>query len=299
MELSWANKARIGAVAALGIVVIGVLAWPLAAPEDPQAPVRSMHIGFAGPLGLLALAFATGFAGYFLSWPHGREIGILAVPFGLATWVVRSGPMRTLTQAYTTPYAREALLQSLRFEPIWWLLIVAAGFAGVLAAQYVRPGSGARLTVALMKSYLQPQVAATGLIALLVATVLAHFFLGVFAQDLSTTSGADATQPAIGQILSAGIAAFAVAGFAVKKLLNLSYIWTTVGSVFVIPFSHAFYGRAEDVQRFAETLPATFFPHAVFALLPLQLVALAAIGSVIGYWLAVRYDYWRKHETAS
>ena len=31
MELTWINKLRIAAVAALGIVVIGLLAWPLAA----------------------------------------------------------------------------------------------------------------------------------------------------------------------------------------------------------------------------------------------------------------------------
>lgn len=299
MELSWANKVRIGAVAALGIMVIGVLAWPLAAPEDPLAPVRSTSIGFAGTLGLLVLAFATGLVAYFLAWPHGREIAILAVPFGLITWIVRSGPMQTLTQAYTTTAAREALLQSLLFEPVFWLLIVAAGFAGVLVAQHIRPGSGTPLTVSSIKRYLRPNAAITAAAALLVGTLLAHFSLGVFAQDLSTSAVAAATQPAMGQILSGCIAAFAVAGFAVKKLFDLSYVWTAVTAVFVSPFAYGFYGRGEVIEKFAETQPGTFFPHAAFAVMPLQLVALGAVGAVAGYWLALSYDYWRKHEAGS
>jgi hypothetical protein len=299
MELSWANKARIAAAAALGILVIGILAWPLAVTDDPVAPVRSLRIGFLGTLGLLALAFVTGLAGYFLTWPHGREIAILAVPCGLVVWVLRSGPMQALNQAYTTPAAREALLRSLRFEPVFWLTIVAAGFAGVLVAQYLRPGSGTPLTVSLLKSYLRPHVALMGAAALLLGTLLAHFSLGVFAQDVAAATTGAASQPSIGQIIPAGIAAFAVAGFAIKKSFDLSYVWAAVTSVLVIPFAYSYYGRSETVARFAETYPAAFFPHATFAILPLQMVALGAIGSVLGYWLAVRYDYWRQHEAGA
>jgi hypothetical protein len=299
MELSWANKARIGAAAALGIIVIGVVAWPLAVPEDPLAPVRSTQISFSGTLLLLVLAFAAGLVGYFLTWPHGREIAILVVPFGLVAWVLRSGPMQTLTQAYTTPAARQALLQSLQFEPVFWLVVVAAGFIGVLVAQRLRPGSGTPLTFSLLKSHLRPNVALSGAAALLMGTLLAHFALGIFAQDLSTTAVGAATQPTIGQIIPAGIAAFAIAGFAVKKLFGLSYVWTAVTSVFVIPFAYIRYGRPDTIAKFAESYPAAFFPHAVLAISPLQTVALGAIGSVLGYWLAVRYDHWRKHEAGA
>jgi hypothetical protein len=296
MELSWVNKIRIGAVAALGIIVIGIIAWPLAAPEDPLAPVRSARIGFSGTVGLLALAFVIGGVAYFLAWPHGREIGILAVPFGLAIWVIRSGSMRTLTQTHATPAGREAILRSLRFEPIYWFLIVAAGFLGVLAGQYLRPGSSTKPTVAALKEHFRPNLAIAAVAALVVATLLAHFSLGVFAQDLSTSAGAAPTQPATGQIVFAGVAAFAAAAFAVKKLFDLSYVWPAIASLLVIPFANASYGRGDMVRKFAETQPGTFFPHAVFAILPLQMVTLGAIGSVLGYWLAVRYDYWRKHE---
>ncbi len=298
MELSWINKLRIAAVAAVGIIVIGILAWPLAAPADPMLPVCAWNMSPSETMLLLVLAFAVGFASYFIAWPHGREIGILAVPFGLAVWAGRSGPMRALTQSRVAPHEREALLHSLRFEPVPWFLVVAAGFAGVLAAQYLRSAFTEPIDVAQNKSYLNPNTYINGLLAVVVAVLVGHFSVGVFAQDLIGSHNITAAQPAVGQIFFAVIAAFAVSAFAVKKFLNLSYIWPALASVFVIGFAQAMYYRAEAVRFFAETRPATFFPHSVFAILPVQLVALGALGSVLGYWLAVRYEYWRKHGSA-
>jgi len=299
VELSWVNKVRIGSVAVLGLVFIGILAWPVVAPADPLAPVRSAGLSLPGTMVLLALAFGLGAVGYFITWPHGREIGILTVPFGLTVWAARSGPMRVLTQAYPQPAEREALLHSLRFEPLYWLLIVAAGFAGVIAAQRLRPAAGSPLTISKVKSYLKTDTAVAILLTLMVSVLVSQFFLGAFAQDLPTSDKTAAAQPATGQILFAGIAAFAIAAFVAKKFFGISYVWPTVASVLVIPFAEVAYCRGDTIQRFAETQPATSLPHAVLAILPIQLVALGAIGSVIGYWMAVRYDFWRTHETAS
>jgi hypothetical protein len=296
MEWTWINKLRVAGVAALGVVLIGMLAWPLAAPHDPMAPVRGWSIGVPGSIILLALAFAVGLAGYFIAWPHGREIAILGVPFALAVWAGRSGPMRTLTQELPTPAQREALLRSLRFEPAYWLLIVAAGFAGVLAAQYLRPASQPRPSLARIKTRLKPAHYVNVAVALVAASLLTTFFIGVFGQDLSTAYRMAATQPAVGQIIFAVAGAFAVAAFIIKKFLDLDYIWPTVATVLVLPLAYSIYGTTATVARFAETEPATSYPHAVFAIVPVQLVALAALGSVAGYWLAARYTYWRQHE---
>lgn len=298
MELSWLNKLRIGAVITLGVLVIGVFAWPLAAPEDPMSPVRPADIGFLGTLGLLVLSFGLGLVSFFVAWPHGREIGILAVPFGLASWAVRCGPMRSLTQSHATAEARQQLLNSLFFEPAYWLLIVGAGFLGVLVAQCLRSNNPSLLDVTRLKSCLKPNSVVIGLVALLVAVLVASLSVGVFAQDLPTSVKLPAAQPPRGQIGFAGIAAFAVAGFVVKKFFDLTYAWTALASAFVIPFSAMTYYRSDTIRKFAETQPATFFPHAVFTVLPVQLVAFGAIGSVIGYWLAIQYDYWRQHESA-
>jgi hypothetical protein len=297
MELSWINKLRIAAVAVLGIVTIGILAWPLAAPEDPLLPVRAGSLGLVGTLVLLGLAFGVGFVGYFVAWPHGREIGILGVPFGLAVWASRSGPMRALTQAYTKPYERAALLHSLRFEPLYWLLVIAAGFAGVLLAQHLRSAAAQPSSAETRKNYLNANMYINGLLALAVAALAGQFFVGVFAQNLTASYTAIAAQPAIGQIIFGVTAAFAVAAFITKKFLDVSYIWPAIASSFVFGVAEAIYCRGEVIQEFAETRPATLFPHSVLAILPIQLLALGALGSVLGYWLAIRYDYWRQHES--
>jgi hypothetical protein len=298
MELTGINKLRIAGVTALGMIVIGMLAWPLAAPADPLLPVRASDISSSGTIVLLLLAFGVGFAGYFIAWPHGREIGILGVPFGLTIWAGRSGPMRVLTQALDKPDQREALLHSMRFEPAYWLLIVAAGFAGVLAAQQLRPGSNPAPSVAQIKDRPNPSTYLNVGVALLLSVVLIAFLTGVFAQDLCTSYATVASQPAVGQILFAVLGAFGVAAFVVKKFLNLSCLWPTIAVLLVLPFADAVYGSSQTVAKFAETEPATFFPHPIFAILPLQFVPLGAIGAAAGHWLAVRYEDWRKHESA-
>lgn len=297
MELSWINKLRITAVGTLGIVVIGVLAWPLAAPADPLLPVRASAIDLSGTLALIALALAIGFAGYFIAWPHGREIGILGVPLGLAVWAGRSGPMRTLTQAWRETTERAALAQSLRFEPLYWLLIVGAGFAGVLLAQRLRPVPTVPAPDDSPAGHQGSHAYLNGLIALVVAVLISQFFVAVFAQNLALSHRV-AAQPAVGQIFFAVTGAFAVAAFVVKKFLDLSYLLPAAASLFVVAFVQILYDNAKTMQRFADTCPATFFPHSLLAIVPIQIVALGTLGSVLGYWMAVRYDFWRKHETA-
>jgi len=296
MELTWLNKLRIAAVAALGIFAIGVLAWPLAAPADPLSPVRASGISPSGTIALLLVAFGLGFAGYFVAWPHGREIGILTVPFGLMVWAGRAGPMRVLMQARNQPYEREALALSLRFEAVYWLLLVAAGFAGVLLAQYLRPPPKPPVDQP-TRSYGNINTYLTGLLALAATVLVAHFSVGVLVQDVSMSRNLTPTQPPIGQIIFGVTAAFAVAAFLVKKLTNLSYLGPIIGSVFITGFAQAIYGNAQSIRQFAETRPATFFPHSALTILPIQFVALGTLGSIIGYWLAVRYDWWRKHES--
>jgi hypothetical protein len=298
MELTSINKLRIAAVAALGIVVLGFLAWPLAAPADPLSPVRAWSVSPSGTLALLVLAFGLGFVGYFIAWPHGREIGILAVPFGLTIWAGRSGPMRVLTQACRQPFEREALGFSLRFEPVYWLLVVAAGFGGVLLAQYLRAPAPQPADEPATENRPSTSTYVTGAIALAGTVLICNFLLGVFAQDVATSRNSAPTQPPVGQIIFAIVAAFAVAAFLVKKFANFSYLCPALASAFVLGFAQAFYDGAQVLRQFAETRPATSFPHSTLAILPVQLVALGTLGSILGYWLAVRYDWWRKHESA-
>ena len=136
MELTWPMKLRIAVAAAVGVLLIGILAWPM---SEPFGRVAAM--GSRDAIILTALAFVAGFIGYYVSWPYGREIGILAAPSGLALWAARSGKMGGLIQLNPTITERQALAASFRWEPFFWLAIVAAGFLGVLLARKLSPNN--------------------------------------------------------------------------------------------------------------------------------------------------------------
>ena len=310
MELSWLMKLRIAASVATGVVVIGLLAWPLAALDEPFGVVLAGSIGFGGKLMLAGLAFVAGFTAFFLSWPYGREIGILAVPSGLTIWAVRSGNMAelmrmTTTDQYETTLAQhQALFASLKWEPIFWLTIVAAGFLGVLLAQRIsqqqeisqlnsEPGKSQQKAKSKSKMYLNPIIALAG------SLLIAQFCIRILAQDIrmfDSSLGSVVAQPAAGQIVFAVSLSFGIAAFIVKKLLNAGYIWPIIASAFVTGYCLITYVSQDVLQHLIQRWPPVFFSNAVASILPVQIVALGTLGAIAGYWMAVRYGYWRKHE---
>lgn len=126
---------------AVGVLLIGLLAWPLAEPDDPFGAVSvaagTVSLGDAITLGLLA--FLAGILGYIVSWPYGREIGVLAAPAGLAVWALRTGNMASLMAQNPALEQRVALFSGLKWESLFWLGAVAAGFAGVLFSHAIWP----------------------------------------------------------------------------------------------------------------------------------------------------------------
>ncbi|MHC4571517.1 MAG: hypothetical protein ACYS0C_05525, partial [Planctomycetota bacterium] len=222
MELSWLMKLRIAAAVAVGVVLIGVLAWPLAAPAEPFGAVLADNLSFAGAITLAALAFLAGFIAYFLSWPHGREIGILAVPSGLAIWAVRCGDMAGLMQANPTLAQRQAIFAALKWEPVFWLAIVAAGFGGILLGQKITAKSEPGKSEDNSNSKLH--FCLNSLFALAGSVLIAQFCIRIFAQDVRIFDprlGSVMAQPAIGQIVFAVLVSFGIAAFVFKKFLDV------------------------------------------------------------------------------
>ena len=105
-------------------------------------------------------------------------------------------------------------------------------------------------------------------------------------------------QPGAGQIAFAVIVAFGIAAFLSKQFLNVPPIVPTAASALITIISVHTHIRSNSqlLGHMSENWPISFFPRAISAVLPIQIVAFAAIGSVAGYWLAIRYAYWRKHE---
>jgi hypothetical protein len=282
-------KLRIAAAAAIGVLLIGIFAWPFA---EPFSAVKAM--GSKGAVVLVVLAFVAGFIGYFVSWPFGREIGILAVPSGLAIWAVRSGSMAGLIQLNPTTAQRQVLAASFKWEPFFWLVIVAAGFVGVLIAQKLVPSKNLATQE---KSKSGPGKYLNVIIALVCSGFIAQFCIRIVAQDVRVSGGAVGSvigQPAVGQIVFAVLVSFGCAAFVAKKFFDASYIWPSISSAFVTAVMASVY--AKNIPDLAQNWPAAFFSNSVISVLPVQMVAFGTLGSVAGYWMAIRYEYWRKHE---
>jgi hypothetical protein len=298
MQLSWLMRLRIAAAAATGAVLIGVLAWPLAALPNPFVPVSlaAGTINFADAITLAALALVTGFVAYFLSWPYGREIAILAVPSGLAIWAARCGDMASLIRSNPTLSQRQALLAALKWEPFFWLIIVAAGFAGLLLAQKISQKK-ASFTETQEKDNSKSNMYLNAAIALVASIFIVQICLSIFARDVrifDSQLGSLVGQPAIGQIVFAVVVSFGIAAFAVKKFLNVSYIWPIIATALITPFTIITYLKQDVLQLLVQRCPEVFFPHPAISILPVQMVAFGTLGSIAGYWLAVRVNFRRK-----
>jgi hypothetical protein len=103
-------------------------------------------------------------------------------------------------------------------------------------------------------------------------------------------------QPSVGQILFAVLISFKIAAFVVKKFLDVGYIWPIMATALVTAFITSVHAKQELLQYLAQRWPATFFSNSVISILPIQMVAFGTLGAVAGYWMAIRYRYWRKHE---
>lgn len=297
MELSLSVKLRIAAAAGVGVVLIGILAWPLAEPSEPFGPVRPGNLALAGTAVLVVLAFLSGLIGYFVSWPHGREIGILAVPSGLAIWAIRSGNIASLMQLEPALEQRRALLAALRWEPLFWLAIVGIGFAGVLCGRRIRCGPSAAGVENKPKS--KSNIYLNAVIALVASVLIAQVCLGRLAQDIQFSDnrlGSVMGQPAIGQIVFGVLVAFGLAAFVVKSFLNAGYLWPIIASALVTAFSIMSYVKQDALNHLVRYWPAVFFSNPIISISPVQMVALGTLGSIAGYWMGIRYDFWRKHE---
>lgn len=290
-DLSWATKLKLTATLLLGIILIGILAplWTAAGPFG----VISVP-AFGGAITLAGLAVLAGFIGYFLSWPNGREIGILAVPAGLAVWAVRCGSMAELMRLAPTLVQRQELFAALKWEPIFWLAIVAVGFGGVLIGQRIVTRRSAHER----QETRNERRLTNAIIAVVGSVFIAQVCIGIFARDVriaDTRLGSVVAQPATGQIVFAVLVSFGIAAFLVKKFLNASYIWPTVASALVTGFAVITYVKEDTLQHLVEHYPPVFFSNVVTSILPVQMVAFGTLGSIAGYWLAVHVNLRQKH----
>lgn len=292
MEMTWPMKLKLAAAAAVGIVLLGIAGWPLVKPDDPFAALSLFtgSITVSDAVILAALAFLAGLIAYFFAWPYGREIAILAVPAGLAVWALRAGSMTELMEQNPTGALRGHLFSTLRYEPLFWLALIAAGFAGVLVANKLRPTPRPEQTGP------KPPSGKPRYLLLFVSfgasIVLAEFLIGLLALDVTIPDGRLGSvvgQPAPVQIAFGIVVSFGLVAFAAKAFLKVGYIVPALASAFVTAFSVTFYMKTGPLEYLCSHWPAAFFIRPVFAILPVQMVAFGTLGGVAGYWLAIKY----------
>jgi hypothetical protein len=294
-------RLRIAAAIGLGVVLIGILCWPLVVLEDPQGALSLVNgsLGFTGGMVLVLVAFVTGIVGYFVSWPYGREIGILAVPGGLALWGLRGGSVADLLGTYADLSGRMGVYSVLKWESVFWLALVAMGFAGVITMHRIfsttdnsHEGKASEKDESLQSIIVNSVVAVVGSVAIVI------FGIRLFARDVAmgdSLLGHVVCQPAVAQIAFAVTLSFGIAGFVVKKLLNAGYVWPAVSSGLVTTFAVMLYVKADTMEHLVRNWPVLFFSNSVLSVLPVQMVSFGSLGSIGGYWMAMRYSHWREH----
>jgi len=204
--------------------------------------------------------------------------------------------MAELMRLAPTLAQRQVLFAALKWEPIFWLAIVAAGFGGVLIGQKIiakhEPNESQEKSDSKANTYLN------GLIAVVGSVLIAQFCIGIFAQGIRMPDhrlGSVMAQPAVGQIVFAVLVSFGIAAFLVKKFLDAGYIWPIVASALVTGFTVITHVKQETLQQLVERHPSAFFSSTVTSILPVQIVSFGVLGSIVGYWLAVRVNSKHKH----
>ncbi|MHC4265465.1 MAG: hypothetical protein ACYSUK_05970 [Planctomycetota bacterium] len=300
MELTWVLKIRLAAAAVLGIIIIGFLAFPLVNQPDPYT-VISLTAGqftIEAVLTLAALALVCGVLGFFASWPYGKEIGIFAVPFGLAIWAIRTGSVANLLQSNPSFVQRMDIYNGLKWEPLFWLFIVMLGFVGVHICQMIFKPEHKPLPH-ITKKEQKLNVYVRVVVAIFASVVFGKVCISIFTQDITfmvRNLGSFVGQPIKGQIVFGVFIAFLITAFIITKFLDLSYIWPIIATAFVTPLAVYTSLSKDALEYLIEAYPANVFTDASLAVLPIQVVAFGSIGAITGHWTALRYMYWREHE---
>ncbi len=295
-------RLRIVGAMAVGAALIGLLGWPLAKPADPLGAITI----FAGDITVFevaisfALAFLAGVVAYLVSYPYGMQIGPIAGATGLSVWAFRSGDMSSLLQMNHTLSQRQALYAGMRWEGFFWLAIIAVSYLGVIVADRFFGSKADDKQTQPGRNSFAASKAISIITAVVLTIVLTQFLIGLLAQDVkmpdSQVGLVMVGQPSVAQIAFAVIVSFGIASWLIKKFLNVSFVYPVIAGALLAFFSITFFSAKPDLlEHMVKNWPVTFFIRATCAILPLQMVAFATVGSIAGYWLAARAHHTKKH----
>ncbi|MDD5134024.1 MAG: hypothetical protein PHP01_01270 [Phycisphaerae bacterium] len=300
MELSWLMRFRIAAAIAIGVLLLGLLPWDIVKPDANEVfALLSGNISISDILICAGLAFVAGFLASVVCVPFGAQIGIIAAPAGMGAWALRSAPISMLFQESPAVASRMKVYSALKYEGIVWLGLAVCGFAGAILADRIFRKKAVELPDEIKPFFKIPEFAqiATSVIATI---FVANFLINIFAVNVKFADSRleqVTAQPANLQIAFAVLLGFGVCGFLAKIFLSAKAFWSAIASVAVTYYFTASYIKTGPLTLLSLAWPAVFFQKPIAAVLPIQMVSFACLGSLWGYWLAVRYYIWRMHQS--
>jgi hypothetical protein len=227
------------------------------------------------------------------------QVGPIAGATGFSVWAFRGGDMSSLLRMNHTLTQRQVLYEQLRWEGFLWLAIIAVSYLGVIVAdRFFGPKAGNEQPQPGKRSFSANNTISI-ITAVVLTIVLTQFLVGLLAQDVKMPDnqiGVVVGQPSVAQIAFAVIVSFGVAAWLTGKFLNVSFVYPAIAAALLTFFSITFFSAKPDLlEHMVKNWPVTFFVRSTCAILPLQMIAFAVIGSIAGYWLAARTHHEKKH----
>ena len=291
-NIQWLMRIRILAALGTGALFVGAVGFALLRPEDPLGAISLFtgEISGANVLGVLLLALLAGAAATVICYPLGNVLGPFATPAGFGVLALFTGGIKPLLLENASFEQRNALYGTFRMESLLWLGICAAGYAAVLATTKLIHKKAITLHPEAVPQKKNEQWV-NALIAAVVTAAIVYFTIGVFVRDIRQIDeklGFVLGTPGNGQIAFGVLVSVGLAAFVAKRFLQAHFIPVIIGAVALYIGLLTRHAGSETLGHMVRTWPVDFFPHAVYAITPLQFVPFAVLGAMTGYWIAIR-----------
>lgn len=286
-NIHWLMRIRILAALGTGALIVGATGYAFLRPEDPLGAISLFtgEISILDGITLILLAMAAGAGATLVCYPLGSVLGPFAAPAGLGVLALFTGGIKQLLLTNASFEQRNALYNTLRMESLLWLAACTAGYVAVLATAKL---IGTKTVVLHPEAIVQKKNEQwiNALIGAVVSAAVVYLMIGVLVRDIRQDSviGTPGNgQIAFGVFVSAGLAAFLV-----KRFLQVHFIPVIVGALALYIGLFTRYIGSDTLRHLVQTWPIDFFPHAIYAITPLQFVSFGILGAMTGYWIAIR-----------
>jgi len=305
MHMSLWLKIRITLILAAGVVLFAIGGWPYIKPAYPGGALTIILHQQPGTV-VLTLVILTGLAtglAIVIGWGYAGELGILAVPAGLAALGLMTGSMNELFVRWYDLSARSGLFYRMMADTvIWSAAIFLAYFLTMLAAGRAKKESSgepdratsigaakarrrSKKEVKILNSPVFRQVASV-VLACLIALILLRL-LGQSGRAWTNNREPVYTATVLrsGQVVFATFAAFWLATLAGHQLFNGSLVVFLLGPPIVAIMGYLM----AAMQPLSDVAPVFVpFSAASGTILPLQYIGFGSLAVIAGYWHSVK-----------